>query len=68
MVTERKPTAKRRKPANGARPRVKKGNPVDSIAYLMKLGDALPDDVIEKMPRDGAQNFDHYLDGTPKQY
>ena len=22
---------------------------------------------LRKMPRDGAKNFDHYLDGSPKQ-
>jgi|CXWL01.1.fsa_nt_gi hypothetical protein len=68
MVTERKPQPKRRKPAMDAQPRAKKIKALDSFSYLMKLGDALPEDVIERMPRDGAQNFDHYLDGTPKQY
>lgn len=64
MVTARKP-AKPRKATTASR-RSKK--PFDAFAYLMKRGDALPDEVIQRMPEDGAQNFDHYLDGSPKQY
>jgi len=67
MVTARK-QSRPRKPAPGSRPRKPARKPFDAFAYLMKLGDALPDDVIARMPRDGAQNFDHYLDGSPKQY
>ena len=34
---------------------------------IVELGNAIPDDVIARMPRDGAKNFDHYLHGSPKQ-
>ncbi len=34
---------------------------------IAELGRTLPNDVIERMPRDGAKNSDHYLHGSPKQ-
>ena len=34
---------------------------------IIELGDAIPDEEIARMPRDGATNFDHYLHGSPKQ-
>lgn len=27
---------------------------------------SIPDDVLEKLPTDGAENHDHYIYGTPK--
>ncbi len=67
MATARNPQ-KSRKRATAARPRKPHKKRFDAFAYLMKRGDALSDEVIERMPEDGAQNFDHYLDGSPKQY
>jgi hypothetical protein len=46
------------------RPQVKKLSIWEEIA---EMGKAIPDEVIARMPRDGAKNFDHYLHGSPKQ-
>ena len=46
------------------RPQAKKPNIWEQI---VELGNAIPDDVIARMPRDGAKNFDYYLHGSPKQ-
>ena len=46
------------------RPQVKERNVWERI---IELGDAIPDQEIARMPRDGAKNFDHYLHGSPKQ-
>ena len=50
MITERKPTAKRRKPAPTALERARDAKPFDSLLYLMELGNALPDDEVARMP------------------
>lgn len=50
--------------AKAGRPRAKKLNLWEEIA---EMGKAIPDEVIARMPRDGAKNFDHYLHGSPKQ-
>ena len=58
QTTPRKPSAPRksaRKPA------------FDSFAYLAELGATIPEHELKLMPRDGAKNFDHYLDGSPMQ-
>ncbi len=34
---------------------------------IAEMGRTIPDDVLARMPRDGAKNFDHYLHGSPKQ-
>ncbi len=56
-----------RKPANPKtkpkRPPVKERNVWERI---VELGDAIPDQEIARMPRDGAKDFDHYLHGSPK--
>lgn len=46
------------------RPQAKKPNIWEQI---VELGNAIPDDVIARMPRDGAKNFGYYLHGSPKQ-
>ena len=33
---------------------------------IMALADALPDEVVSRLPRDGASQHDHYIYGTPK--
>ena len=33
---------------------------------LIALGNALPEDVVAKLPTDGASQHDHYIYGTPK--
>lgn len=33
---------------------------------LIALANALPDEVVAKLPRDGASQHDHYIYGTPK--
>jgi hypothetical protein len=66
MVTERKPPAKRRKPAPTALERARDAKPFDSFLYLMELGNALPDDEVARMPVDGAEHCDDYLEGIRK--
>lgn len=34
---------------------------------VMALGRSIPREEWEKLPRDLAKNFDHYLDGSPRQ-
>jgi bifunctional DNA-binding transcriptional regulator/antitoxin component of YhaV-PrlF toxin-antitoxin module len=33
---------------------------------IVALADALPQDVLDRLPTDGASQHDHYLYGTPK--
>ncbi len=35
---------------------------------IVEIGKSIPDEDLARMPRDGALNFDHYVDGSPKQY
>lgn len=35
---------------------------------IVEIGKSIPEEDLERMPTDGALNFDHYLDGSPKQY
>jgi hypothetical protein len=35
---------------------------------IIAIGMQVPDDELEKLPRDGAENLDHYLYGAPKRY
>jgi len=34
---------------------------------IAAIGDRIPDEDIAQLPKDGARNFDHYVDGVPKQ-
>jgi hypothetical protein len=34
---------------------------------FVEAGEALPEDVIKRLPSDGARNLDHYLYGAPKE-
>jgi hypothetical protein len=34
---------------------------------LIELGHSIPDEELARIPRDGAQNADYYLHGSPKQ-
>jgi hypothetical protein len=43
------------------------GKKLNIWEQIVELGKRIPDDEIARMPRDGAKNFDHYLDGSPKQ-
>ncbi len=36
------------------------------LAAFMEEFDALPDEVFERLPKDGASQVDHYLYGAPK--
>lgn len=38
----------------------------DIFAYVLEQGKTIPAEELARMPRDGAKNFDHYLDGSPK--
>jgi hypothetical protein len=54
-----------------ANPKAKPGRPqpknLNVWERIIELGNAIPDEEIARMPRDGAKNFDHYLHGSPKQ-
>ncbi|MBI5289106.1 MAG: hypothetical protein HY873_09050 [Chloroflexi bacterium] len=63
MVTTRKP-AHRPKKAAPKRPAKK---PFDHFAYAIELSKRIPEEELAKVPRDLAENFDHYHDGAPKQ-
>ena len=63
MVTARKPAPRPKKaPAKRA---AKK--PFDAFAFLIEAGKHIPEEELARMPRDLAENFDHYHDGAPKQ-
>jgi hypothetical protein len=61
MVTERKPVRRARKAP------LKAKKPFDAFAYIAELGAKIPAEELAKLPRDLAENFDHYHDGSPKQ-
>ncbi|HLB23204.1 MAG TPA: hypothetical protein VJP07_03855 [Dehalococcoidia bacterium] len=63
MVTTRKPAHRPKKAA--AKRTAKK--PFDAFAYLIELGKRIPEEELARLPRDLAENFDHYHDGAPKQ-
>ena len=48
--------------AKARRPQAKK---LSIWERIIELGNAIPDEEIARMPRDGAKNFDHYLHGSP---
>ncbi|HLB24375.1 MAG TPA: hypothetical protein VJP07_09800 [Dehalococcoidia bacterium] len=63
MVTRRTQT---RKPAAPREARTKKGS-LSLFERLAAIGEAIPDEVIAKLPKDLARNFDHYAHGSPRQ-
>jgi hypothetical protein len=58
-----------RKPASSKPPRERraKQTPTNIWEEIAELGKSIPKADRARMPRDGARNFDHYLDGSPKQ-
>jgi hypothetical protein len=50
------------------RPRTTRKRKLNIWEQIVELGNSIPDAELARMPRDGARNFDHYLDGSPKQY
>ncbi len=61
-----------RKPKKASKPKkvappIERGD-MDIWEYLSELGKQIPEEELARMPVDGAANFDHYLDGSPKQY
>ena len=49
------------------RPRRAAPRPFDIFEFVIEQGKSIPAEELARMPRDGAKNFDHYLDGSPKQ-
>lgn len=52
---------------NQPRPKRVPARPFDIFEYVIEQGKSIPAEELSRMPRDGAKNFDHYLDGSPKQ-
>ena len=46
-------------------PRQKAGQPL--WAYIVALGESIPDQVLDEIPADLASNHHHYLHGSSKQ-
>ena len=54
-------------PALRVRGAPRKKQPFDHLEYAIALGATIDERELRRMPRDGAKNFDHYLDGSPRQ-
>lgn len=69
MVTNSR-SARRRKPAPARKERVvrvpKRRKGEDIHAYIIRLGDSLPEEEAARLPVDGSYQHDHYIYGTPK--
>jgi hypothetical protein len=65
MVTKKieKP-AVRRSAAKVATPRKRRASTWDD---LIKIGQAIPDEDLAKLPSDLVKNFDHYAHGSPRE-
>lgn len=63
-MTIQKRTAKQ---VHGQRPKRPKQTATNIWEEIAELGKLIPKTERARMPRDGARNFDHYLDGSPKQ-
>lgn len=64
-MTIRKPVRKRS--ARLDRASATSPPPEEFWHQMMALFRSIPEDERERMPRDAARNFDHYLDGTARQ-
>ncbi len=64
-MTIRKPVQKRSVPR--VRAAAKSLPPEEFWLQMRALFRSIPEDARERMPRDAARNFDHYLDGTARQ-
>lgn len=63
-MTIRKLSASRRQP----KPLAKEVRPDLRLWQdLVEIGRSVPKEIRAKLPRDLAQNFDHYHDGSPRQ-
>ena len=51
----------------GKRAQVKREKPRNVWRELSAIGAAIPRAQRRALPRDGARNIDHYLDGSPKE-
>ena len=52
--------------AQQATPRSESGTDLPIWEKIVALTKDLPDEVVDKLPRDGASEHDHYLYGVPK--
>jgi hypothetical protein len=54
----------------GVPAKAKPGKKQSTVAFLLatakRIAKEAPDTELEKLPKDGAANLDHYLYGTPK--
>jgi hypothetical protein len=49
------------------RQRTTKDQNAELVRDLIAIGKRVPKDVLASLPRDLAENFDHYHDGSPRQ-
>jgi hypothetical protein len=65
MAIKRNLAEQRDRPRSTGRGKPASASPV--WQRIVKLGQTIPRAEIERWPADGAAQFDHYVDGTPKQ-
>ena len=64
MVTQRRqPQSKKRAPSKKKAVRDR-----SVFARIADLGNGIPPEELDRMPRDGAMNHDHYIYGGPRKY
>ncbi len=66
MVTQRTPKAAKPKRAP-QRKRAPKRE-LSLSERIIAIGKKIPLEELEKLPKDGAENLDHYIYGSPKRY
>lgn len=53
--------------SGGDRPRkMRRRKDETYLAFLVRLGDSLPEETVARLPADGSEELDHYIYGTPK--
>ncbi|MBI5290116.1 MAG: hypothetical protein HY873_14170 [Chloroflexi bacterium] len=66
MVTQKPRPIRRTKRLKLPKPRLDASDPT-LLEDLLAIGRAIPREELDRLPSDGARNFDHYLDGAPRQ-
>ena len=67
MVTKREP-ARRRPKTRKIPPGPRREDYTNVWEWMMAFSDSIPDSAWKGVPTDASSNFDHYVDGVPKQH